>query len=87
MKVVFPTNFHTFFIFENESLSCKLFRNINADRGILGESWLPKQQLKSSITGFLPISQCFVRATALMGPLFAFRVQNKHLSACPGQVK
>ena len=30
-------------IFQNESLSCKLFRNTNADRGILGESWLPKQ--------------------------------------------
>ena len=35
--------FPQLFIFENESLSCKLFRNTNADRGILGESWLPKQ--------------------------------------------
>ena len=31
------------FIFENESLSCNFFRNTNTDRGILGESWLPKQ--------------------------------------------
>ena len=35
--------FPQFFMFENESLSCKHFRNTNADRGILGESWLPKQ--------------------------------------------